>query len=244
MQRIVSLIAGLFLAIFLQGQAQAILIETSSSALVPPMAANVKGQFLEDGLNTLVLNPEGITVEFAAMTGGTPAVDDMVFEGPGITGITGGGFILRFDTLASDVRVRFGNFKDDDVRSLSAFAGTVDYARSTTDFSQSADGTALSVVFPDVPLVSATGTLPAGNDPTGDVGFLDLSVSDPSGISSVFADTNRFLWSLLEIEVTFLDTSQGGGSSSVPEPGALALFGVGLLGLGFMRRRRGASRAA
>jgi hypothetical protein len=32
--------------------------------------------------------------------------------------------------------------------------------------------------------------------------------------------------------------SQGGGPSSIPEPGTLALFGLGIAGLGFARRRR------
>ena len=33
-------------------------------------------------------------------------------------------------------------------------------------------------------------------------------------------------------------TGGSGGSTAVPEPGTLALFGLGVLGLGFARRRR------
>ena len=57
-----------------------------------------------------------------------------------------------------------------------------------------------------------------------------LSVDTTTGGQTVIGDGNE------PLEIILFSPE-----SSVPEPGTLALFGIGLVGLGFMRRRRKAA---
>ncbi|MBK8753168.1 MAG: PEP-CTERM sorting domain-containing protein [Candidatus Competibacteraceae bacterium] len=45
-------------------------------------------------------------------------------------------------------------------------------------------------------------------------------------------------FSFLQDTDSFVPSTSGGGGGTIPEPASLALFGIGLAGLGFMRRRR------
>ena len=75
-----------------------------------------------------------------------------------------------------------------------------------------------------------------------------VSCFDVTGISGVtagdenalvtgltFTDTGSFTGTVDPFSAT---TGGGGGSTGVPEPGMLALFGLGFFALGFARRRR------
>jgi hypothetical protein len=75
-----------------------------------------------------------------------------------------------------------------------------------------------------------------------------VSCFDVSGVTGVTPeDTNAFVTGLTfagsgsftgTVDPFSGSTSGGGGSTGVPEPGTLALFGLGFLGLGLARRRR------
>lgn len=227
MRRIVTFFAGLTVAILTYGQAHAAVISLSSSALIPPIASGSTAQVLENELNTHVFSPLGMDFEFAAPTGGGTAVDDAAFEGPGLTVIGGSGFILRFGTAVSEVRLRVNNFKDDFNRSLAAFDFAADYVRSTTNFSQSANGNVTANPDAGLAIDFVTATLPSGNSD-----FLDLIVSGASNIFAIQARSDKFLWNVTEIEVTTSSVNP------IPVPAALPLFLSGLLGLGIMARRR------
>lgn len=185
------------------------------------ISSSTKGKALEDILNANVFNPAGITLEVAAHTGGTSAVDDFTIEGPGLTVIGGAGFILRFDSAVSEVTIRFGNYKDDFNRALYAFGSAIDYTRGPAPGSQHYQGNFNGWTEPLSSAVDlATGTVTSS-------GPLELTVSDPGGILSVYANTQKFLTSWEAIDVTV--------ASSVPEPSSFLLL---LLGLTSIRMRK------
>lgn len=233
MQRFVTFFAALLVAILLHSQAQAAtvtLIKTNATDIAssfPGFNTALKAQNLEDEFNTDVFGPLGMELEFGGPTGGTVAVDDAAFEGPGLTGINGSGFILRFNTPVDQVRLRFGSHKDAGKRDLHAFDFAADYTRGPAPGSQSANGNVTA--FPTLGLATdfATGSVPSG-------GVLDLIVSDPGNISAILGVTFSFLWSLEEIEIT------ADSVSAVPIPAALPLFlsGLGLLGFAGWRRKQ------
>jgi hypothetical protein len=66
---------------------------------------------------------------------------------------------------------------------------------------------------------------------TGGLYFLELIAVDPSGGPSTFVQGEAI-------------TSNGGVSSSVPEPGTWALMGIGFVFLGFLAYRRKANQAS
>ncbi|NKB22690.1 MAG: hypothetical protein GKS01_19550 [Alphaproteobacteria bacterium] len=207
------------------GSAKAVVIQFTSAAMVPFVGGST-GQTLENQMNSLILNPQGVGVEFGATDGGTSAVDHMQFEGPAATGglvvISGFGAIIRFDTAVSNVRVQFSNHKDDGVRTVYAFDQDVDFTRSTTAFNQHSQGNPLGIPDTNLAIDMATGTLPSGS-----TGLMDLTVS--GSISALWLDTNFFLTSLREIE---FDTAQAS------EPGSIAIFGLAVFGLGVARRQK------
>lgn len=215
--------------------AHASIIELNAAALSPGISSGAhRGQTLENELNAQVFDPLGMEIEFGAPTGGTVAVDDLALEGPGLTVITGLGFILRFDTPVDQVRIRFGNFKDNDNRFIEAFDFAADYTRDPNTTTQSANGNVTA--FPDLGLAidAVTGIVPAGAP-----GFLDLVVSGTDNISSILVRSNRFLWTVEEIEV---ETSL----NAVPVPAALPLLlsAVGALVITARRRRWSRNRLA
>lgn len=229
----VSLVAAMLFSV----SAHAVIIEFSSATMRAPngpIAGNSTGQNLENAINNLILGPQGLgSIEFGATDGGTTAVDSMNFEGPGgpgtfggLTVITGFGFIYRFDTPVSNVRVRFSNFKDDEIRRVHAFDKDVSYVREDPNVANNQHVLGNPINFPDLSeaIQFEEGVLPGGN-----TDFLDLSVS--GNIHSILVRSNKFLWTLREIE---FQTS----STAVPAPGALGLLAVGIAGIGFSRRKR------
>ncbi len=205
-------LGALLLAPLVATPAQALLIKFDAADMAADygVATNLRAQALEDELNAKVFAPLGMELEVAAPTGGTAAVDDMAFEGPGLTVIGGSGFILRWlDDPVQSVRIRFGDLKDDGERTVHAYDFLADYVRSTTDFSQSVNGNVIQ--FPTGEFDSATGVVPTGNSGQ----FLDLTVGG-APTSAVHAITNRFLTSLLEVEF-------------VPEPSPWLLLVMGAL---------------
>lgn len=70
---------------------------------------------------------------------------------------------------------------------------------------------------------------------TDENGPLFFGVIDPASFTQALIASNDD-----DLIVNF-DFIQFGEASAIPEPGALALFGIGLAGLGFMRRRRKAA---
>lgn len=234
MQSSVFSAALLLSALVFAFPAHAVIVEFSAAAMrmpVGPIGSSVKGQALEHDMNDLILNPLGADIEFGAIDGGTSAVDTMTFEGSGpaggLTVITGFGFILRFDSVVSDVRVRFTNFKDNENRWVHAFDQNVSYVRQDPNVADNQHELGNPINFPDLNQAIDTdmGTLPVGNSD-----ILDLHVS--GNISSIVVRSNKFLWTLREIEFDVV---------AVPEPTAISLFGFGLAGLGCALRRRKAS---
>ena len=148
------------------GSAHAATIVTSSTA-TGINSILVFGQNLEDELNASILNPLGITLEFGA----TQSLGFFTrFEGPGLTGLGGGGFILRFDTNVTDVRIRMGGTNGN--RALFAYDFQIQYERDASQISTHP----LGLVTLNPSSVDAidgdAGALPAAT------GFLDLFVSD------------------------------------------------------------------
>jgi hypothetical protein len=62
--------------------------------------------------------------------------------------------------------------------------------------------------------------------------FLNTATSD--GLFGLGVDPDCHFWAT-KLKLTLI--SEGGGSQEVPEPGTILLVGVGLLGLGFLRKK-------
>ena len=181
----------LILLAFAFNPAQATIIKMNA-ADNPGIGGLSTGLALENGFNT-VFNPLGATIEFAELSSVAGSI--LQFEGPGTTVIGGAGFILRFDSPVSFVRVRFGNFKDDGNRQIFAYDHTVDYVRDI-------NGVAInSPEFTDTEIDFSLGTVPPGPlPPAFPPGSLDLTVN--GNILGLYAHTFNFLTSLEEIEFT------------------------------------------
>ncbi len=137
-----------------------------------------------------------------------------------MTIIGGTGFSINFDQAITQLRIQVSDFKDDALATLRAFDNPFAFDTGSTN-------PPFPVPFPtpvDIESVQIVDLVPgAGNDD-----FFDLTVNAPS-IRSILFTSDRFLTSVSEIEFNL---------NPVPEPGALALFGIGLIGLGMVRRRR------
>jgi hypothetical protein len=72
-------------------------------------------------------------------------------------------------------------------------------------------------------------------------GAFDFSVNDPATYTaaSQFGDTRIITGQITNL--TFAPSTEGSPSTQVPEPSTLILFGIGIIGISFFRRR-GASR--
>lgn len=217
------LAAGLVLAVLAARQSNAAIISMNSTSMqARGVATNLVGQQLEDDLNEKVFGPLGMELEVASPTGGTTAVDDLAFEGPGLTIIGGSGFILRWLTAPADpVVFGFSDYKDDGARSVYAYDFSADYVRDPLQTSQSASGKVIANPSQLAAIETAEGAL--DNESS-----IFLSVGG-APISSVWVRTNRFLTSWTQVEFT-----------AVPEPPTFTLFTFGTLGVfwyGCKRRR-------
>ena len=84
------------------------------------------------------------------------------------------------------------------------------------------------------------------NDTIGD--FLSFSILSQTNVSNLSAANLSFIDNVLSTDLasTFWHSNVGSTAtfafSTVPEPGMVALFGMGLAGIGFARRRLNAAR--
>ena len=219
--------------LFLSTQAFAVTIsmnEVALDAIDPLFNGALRAQQLEDELNSRIFSSFDMELEVAAPTGGNTAVDDLSFEGPGLTVIGGSGFILRWATPVEQVRIGFGDFKDNGDRTVRAYDILVDYVRDPTQTSQSANGLVTSNPPAASAIDLATGTVTAGSSLDLIVGGLGIAP-----ISSVFVQTNFFLTSWLDIEFT---PTSAPPPSAVPLPATAWLFLSAMAGLFGMRRFR------
>jgi hypothetical protein len=189
----------------------------------------------------------------AALVGGTQAFSEMAFDGAGnlygygrrnepnaynfysIDHNTGASTLLNASALNPGNHALFGisySIADDAMYLYQKwFDGSGGEGLSTIDLT---DGTATSIV---------TGGPHAGNRPRiaeDDSG--NLYAMDPSTITNLYTvDKTTGDTTAVGSTGVGINSMSFANSVAVPEPGAMALFGLGLVGLGFARRRRSAA---
>ena len=226
----------------------------------------VNGTFLQDG-NGYMRVSEGSTLTnngvFAQSSGTALVTSDSTFNGSGSVVMTGGTMTIDGSMIQTGVTVNGGRLEGGGTiqSNVANSGGTVGPGNSpgtlTVDgnYTQGAGGTLeieiASLLSFDVLDISGTAALDGILDLTVDAGYAAaaqdgdmFTIVEWDSFSGAFDTVNGLTFGdgkffTLDYGATGLTLTVGSESVvAVPAPGAIALFGLGLAGIGFARRRR------